>query len=610
VAFSKSNSPVVADGIVSDERLAELLGWQTEYPDLDYKRKIGLTTKEGLVEFAKDVGAFQVLGGYFVAGVDGHGVPTGDMDGVDPRPFDEANLAPMLEKYLPQPLEIRSRVLERDGHTVVLIFVGRHPPGFAIFHTDGEYEKNGKLKTVFRAGDAFWREGTRSVRLSQQGMDAIIERRIAEAKGDWVEEQQEIRLRDQEAVAASYESRRVAEQPLGSVNFDLETPDLINAVLELLRSDNPKVPLIHLLNDALARARDAIERDEIESELANLLDKLTCLAATFLEYEQDEWFDRVVATLARVYSMPLRDEVDARRFGYATRIDASEKAPRVWLLIVERVFGLGALAVRRGNWEAVRTLAVQLPKRLDQEYDANWLRHALTMSSRSQLVNDQTSLLSLARNEVVFPACVPTAWPATTRRSSRASRSSTPSRTSPGSTPPMTPTGGSSTRTSPASGRTGSSRSSSACWRTPKCARSSSLARTMSSPPRSRGSARWRTRKACGTTASGAGTARPWATSSRGTSRTRLLSARQLRASRPPRSGGYQAETVTGVLHAGALAARPNVEAQCLADHRRGIPRSGPRTLSPRNIETVSDSRHERHWESLSRFRQNATAKS
>jgi hypothetical protein len=406
VAFSKSNSPVVADGIVSDERLAELLGWQTEYPDLDYKRKIGLTTKEGLVEFAKDVGAFQVLGGYFVAGVDGHGVPTGDMDGVDPRPFDEANLAPMLEKYLPQPLEIRSRVLERDGHTVVLIFVGRHPPGFAIFHTDGEYEKNGKLKTVFRAGDAFWREGTRSVRLSQQGMDAIIERRIAEAKGDWVEEQQEIRLRDQEAVAASYESRRVAEQPLGSVNFDLETPDLINAVLELLRSDNPKVPLIHLLNDALARARDAIERDEIESELANLLDKLTCLAATFLEYEQDEWFDRVVATLARVYSMPLRDEVDARRFGYATRIDASEKAPRVWLLIVERVFGLGALAVRPGNWEAVRTLAVQLPKRLDQEYDANWLRHALTMSSRSQLVNDQTSLLSLARNEVERLPCL------------------------------------------------------------------------------------------------------------------------------------------------------------------------------------------------------------
>lgn len=226
-----------------------------------------------------------------------------------------------------------------------------------------------------------------------------------EAKAGWVEEQQEIRLRDQEAVAAAYESRRVAEQPLGSVNFDLDTHDLINAVLELLRTDNPRVPLIHLLNDALARARDAIDRDEIESELANLLDKLTCLAATFLEYEQDEWFERVIETLATIYSMPLR-EGDARRFGYATSIDPNEKAPRVWLLTVERVIALGALAVRRGNWEAVRMLAVQLPKRLDQEYDANWLRHALTMSSRSQLVNNQTSLLSLARTEVERLACL------------------------------------------------------------------------------------------------------------------------------------------------------------------------------------------------------------
>ncbi len=146
MAFSKSNSPVVADGIVSDERLAELLGWQTEYPDLDYKRKIGLTTKEGLVEFAKDVGAFQVLGGYFVAGVDGHGVPTGDMDGVGPRPFDEANLAPMLEKYLPQPLEIRSRVQRPHGSLCVTF-------GRCVFG-----RRHGFLGLWERVGGRFWGE--------------------------------------------------------------------------------------------------------------------------------------------------------------------------------------------------------------------------------------------------------------------------------------------------------------------------------------------------------------------------------------------------------------------------------------------------------------------
>jgi hypothetical protein len=214
MTFSQLTSPVVIDGIASDEKLAELLGWQTEYPELDYKRAFDVTSKEGLVEFVKDVCAFQVLGGYIVGGVDGHGVSTGEMDGVNPKLFDEASLTPKCEKYLPQPLEIRSRVLKRDGHDVVLIFIGRHPNGYAIFRTDGVYKKkSGKDYIAFRAGDSYWRNGTRSERISQQGMEAIIERRLAEAKETWLQEQQEIRRRERAEIEAAYETRRVADAP-------------------------------------------------------------------------------------------------------------------------------------------------------------------------------------------------------------------------------------------------------------------------------------------------------------------------------------------------------------------------------------------------------------
>lgn len=58
-----------------------------------------------------------VLGGYLVGGVDDHGVPTGEMDGCDPKLFDEATLAPKLRKYLLEPVTIRPRVTKRDGHT-------------------------------------------------------------------------------------------------------------------------------------------------------------------------------------------------------------------------------------------------------------------------------------------------------------------------------------------------------------------------------------------------------------------------------------------------------------------------------------------------------------
>src|SRR5450755_4317225 len=83
VSISPLSSPVVVDGIVSDEKLSELLALQAEYPDLDYKRTVDLTVTEGTVELAKDIGAMQVRGGYIVIGVDGHGAPTGELDGAD-----------------------------------------------------------------------------------------------------------------------------------------------------------------------------------------------------------------------------------------------------------------------------------------------------------------------------------------------------------------------------------------------------------------------------------------------------------------------------------------------------------------------------------------------
>jgi hypothetical protein len=64
-------SPVVVDGIVDSEKLSQLLTLGTEYPDLDYKRKIDTGTTEGTVKLARHVGAMRVGGGYIVGGVDG-----------------------------------------------------------------------------------------------------------------------------------------------------------------------------------------------------------------------------------------------------------------------------------------------------------------------------------------------------------------------------------------------------------------------------------------------------------------------------------------------------------------------------------------------------------
>lgn len=122
-----SQSPIVVDGIMSVEKLAEFLGRATEYPELDYKSTIDLTTTEGKVELAKDVGAMQVAGGYIIGGVNNDGTLSGELDGVDTQAFDEASLSPMLAKWIPEPVGLSTRVIDWKGHTLVLIYVARNP---------------------------------------------------------------------------------------------------------------------------------------------------------------------------------------------------------------------------------------------------------------------------------------------------------------------------------------------------------------------------------------------------------------------------------------------------------------------------------------------------
>jgi hypothetical protein len=388
-------SPIVLDGIVSDEKLSELLALGTEYPELDFKGTLDLATKHDQVELAKDVGAMQVRGGYIVVGAKSDGTLTGELDGVNLSRFDEAMLTPMMLKWLPEPLELRARATERDGHKVIVLYVGRHPSGCAIFRADGIH--GDEETVVFREGDVFWRDGTRSVRMSQQGLEEVIRCRIDSAKDAWMDEQRDIRRREQ----IEYEAASKGSGSLGPVNLDLDQAGLNAAVLELVRRDDD-IALRHLLNEVMTRARGVIDRGKIDAELNDLLDRLTCLAATFLTYKQETWFERVIDTFARIYSMPV-GEGDSTRYAYGVSIDPKEFAPRVWLAIIERIFGLGALAVREENWEIVRTLTLQQPRRLDM-YERNWIRYTITMAARAHHFQQQkdgrtieVSLIMLAR---------------------------------------------------------------------------------------------------------------------------------------------------------------------------------------------------------------------
>jgi hypothetical protein len=395
-------SPVVLDGRVTDEKLNELLALGTEYPELDYKSTIDLGDTKDVLELVRDIDAMEVRGGYIIYGVDGSGQPTGSLDGRANlgRDLDEARLAPKLRKWLPEPLTIATRVAELKGHVIAVVYVARHPQGCAILKKDGTYREGGEDKHLFQAGDVFWRDGTRTVRLSQAGLTEVINNQVEAAKADWIAEQGRIRQREQ----AEYRAAAQGGGPLGSVNLDMEPASLNLAALELVRRSDP-IALRRLFNEALSRARSLVGRSGVDAELAHLLDELACLAATFLMYEVEEWFGEAVETLVKIYSVPLQPG-DAERFAYSTGISPAEPGPKVWLEIIERVYSLGALAVRVERWQAIRVLTLKVPKGL-LDYDKNWLRHALTMASRARhLGEEEPSLLSRANSDTARLDCL------------------------------------------------------------------------------------------------------------------------------------------------------------------------------------------------------------
>lgn len=306
-------------------------------------------------------------------------------------------------------LGLRVQIFERVGRPIVLMCVLPE-----------------KVKTVFRKGEVFWRDGTRSVRISPEGFEEVIARRVASAKDEWLADQHNIRRREREldeigtaqtigdsAAGGTRPEPSGGRRPLDHLSLDLAPDELSRLALELARDDDD-VGFKYLLNEAVARARALVEGGDLDSGLVDLLDRLTCLAASLLQHDQEAWFERIVQALVEIYALAF-SEGDVRRFGYSTRINPTEVGPRVWLAVIEYVFVLGALAVRLEKWGAVRTLTLQLPRPLAEEgYDKNWLRHALTMAARADhLTNDRDgggtvdlSLLSLAREVVARLDCV------------------------------------------------------------------------------------------------------------------------------------------------------------------------------------------------------------
>jgi hypothetical protein len=377
--------------VVNAEKLAELLAEQAEHPTLDYKETLDLATHDGKLELVKDMAAMMMLGGYIVVGVDNGGQPTGMLTEPAGKLFDQARLQDLIERYIGGGV-ILSAVHAGSNGPIVLIHIAPHKDGFAVFEKDGQ--KSDGATFVFKEGDVFARHGTRSERWEQADLASVRKRLTDSLQDEWRKMIEPDLLR---MARAGIDAQALAKAPLGTFGWHLSDDSFEQGLAELLRAGDGislRYVLDQMQRDALTRARDSDPAVAL-SELRTILDRLACFAATVLHFGFRDWFEEAVRTFLAIYDSALDSQRNWRQAG------ASGITPeRLWLEVIIRIEALGGLVVRKGDWVAVRTLAMQASK--DRDTYNSWVRHGLTQAARANLFDEPQGNKTVRRHLIQF----------------------------------------------------------------------------------------------------------------------------------------------------------------------------------------------------------------
>jgi hypothetical protein len=153
--------------------------------------------------------------------------------------------------------------------------------------------------------------------------------------------------------------------------------------VELLRRDDD-VPVRRMLRAANAEAQRLLltPGSTDPGDLTVLLDRVATVAALALDLRRRAFLDLAVRTLLDLYGWAVQD--------LRVHTSAHQLTPVLWLRIAERLYAVGALAVRLQDWRAVRGLALARVPQLAREFrSSSWHRDALTQASRARLFGQQ-----------------------------------------------------------------------------------------------------------------------------------------------------------------------------------------------------------------------------
>lgn len=377
---------IVVEPVVTQEKLLSLLAEQAEAPTLDYKAYLDLKDRHHLVEFAKDVAAMMLDGGFIVVGVDNRGVPTGQLPDHQMQYFDESRLRANLKKWIPEPFTLLSAVHKVEGHNVALLYVGPHDAGLVVMRSDGRYTDGSGEHLVFRTGDVLARHGTASERWQQHDVERFRTRVRTEEREAIMREIGPLN----ERLSQGSQALQIASGPVAAFDWQLDSDIFRAVVLEVLRRKD-RVGLRVMLRQARADAASISCSDSDLDRFQTLISRVSAVVAIGMEVHDRLATELGIAELAEIYDRQPRQN--------QLWTDAEQGTLSRWLIILAAVEALGGKAIREKAWNVVRRLTLQKPTETSERY-SSWIRHALTMAARGNLLpkdHATGSVIELAR---------------------------------------------------------------------------------------------------------------------------------------------------------------------------------------------------------------------
>ncbi|GEM_PF-7062153 len=333
-----------------EQKIRALLGQGSEHERLDYKQSLDIDDKADLIEITKDIAAMLSSGGgsLLIGADDNGGFGTRFTDGLYDK-FDETTLRAKLKKYIDEPFDVHVSSVKFDGHNFVLIECEGYRDGFVVLKADGQYEKNGKIKLIFRSSEVFVRHGSASERWRQHDIRRIIASQVSKERATWIKELSFL-------------------EPSGTENYR-HIKSEVKAELSLIRSK---------LNDATLT----------EPDIVVSLDKIIRIGIEAIDDENDKVFNLSLTTVHDIYGLGF----DSRG---NWRLNNGFDPVELWYSILVRLPLLGGACIEAKRYDLVKSIALQNVNGADGEYYSNWYRHALTMSARQNYTpQDDGSILA------------------------------------------------------------------------------------------------------------------------------------------------------------------------------------------------------------------------